>query len=1045
MDAQYLAQLFATTYNPNPNVRKAAELEIRKVSAQEGMLTALLQIIGTEAVDITIRQACAVYLKNRVQRAYFIDPARPRPDQTPIPTSDRAAIKESILSLIITAPSRPIRVQLASCLKTLVSNDFPEQWPGLLDNVTSLFSSEDMRSVYGGLVAHLEIIKACRYRLQDELVPKFVPQTLPSLVALGSKFASNPSPESAECLHVILKTYYNSTSTTLSQHQQSPQSIVPWGQLFFQVVNMQLPAGVALSNDLDEREKDPWWKAKKWAYATLNRLFDRYGNPSQLPSTMKEYKPFAEHFVTAFAPEIFKTYLHQVELYISKQTWLSKRCLNLIFSFFASCVKPKSTWQMLKPHVDTLVSSFIFPQLCFDDERMELWNTDPVEYVRFTIDEFDTFTSPASAATSFLLALAQNRTKTTFMSILAFINNVLGGSSTPNQKYGALNMTVALGGSMMRHSAVKPNMENFLQSHVLPEFQSPHGFMRAIACDVVGTLERFDLEWAKPENLEAHLRAVTAALDDSELAVRVAAALALTHMVRHEPVRQVLSPGIGKIMQDLFKLSDETDLDMLTEAMETYIEVFQDELLPVAAELTARLCESYVRLMGEQVQQQGDVSNLDDIAETISQVEDDKTFALMGVTKTIQTIISALQSVENSREALLRVQEHVVTIVKLTLENKAIDLYDNTYELVDALTFNLRHISPSMWSIYELTYALFKGDAVDYFEDMLPSLDNFISFGKDTFIQRPEYVRMALDIYNTAMTSSQLGESDRVNGCKLAESILLNLRGHIDEALPSIMATAVTVWSQPPQTKALRLASLEVLVNSVLYNPVLALQILENQGAGALRTFFDKWFVILQSEAGLPRVHDKKLSIFALCALLEMDPSAVPATLHEGWAGIVGAILNVFKGLPKAVAAREALIDAFEPDTEDIDEAIENLPMGDNDEEDVFDEDTAYLEMLAQEGARLRAKHSKPAENEDSDNESFEDDSIDEELGFETPLDRVDPYVTFKRALTTFQMSNSASYQAATTSLGPELQTVLMEVMATAEAKEAGVVVVPSS
>jgi hypothetical protein len=31
MDLQSLSNLFATTYNPDPNVRKAAELQIRKV------------------------------------------------------------------------------------------------------------------------------------------------------------------------------------------------------------------------------------------------------------------------------------------------------------------------------------------------------------------------------------------------------------------------------------------------------------------------------------------------------------------------------------------------------------------------------------------------------------------------------------------------------------------------------------------------------------------------------------------------------------------------------------------------------------------------------------------------------------------------------------------------------------------------------------------------------------------------------------------------------------------------------------------------------
>ena len=64
---------------------------------------------------------------------------------------------------------------------------------------------------------------------------------------------------------------------------------------------------------------------------------------------------------------------------------------------------------------------------------------------------------------------------------------------------------------------------------------------------------------------------------------------------------------------------------------------------------------------------------------------------------------------------------------------------------------------------------------------MLPSLDNFVSFGTDVFKARADYRQMVLDIYVTCMGSPQLGENDRVNGCKLAESILLNLRGHVDD------------------------------------------------------------------------------------------------------------------------------------------------------------------------------------------------------------------------------------------------------------------------
>lgn len=60
-----------------------------------------------------------------------------------------------------------------------------------------------------------------------------------------------------------------------------------------------------------------------------------FGNPSQLPSPLKDdYGAFADHFVSAFAPEIFKTYLQQVQLFVAGQAWLSKKCQYLIFQFF---------------------------------------------------------------------------------------------------------------------------------------------------------------------------------------------------------------------------------------------------------------------------------------------------------------------------------------------------------------------------------------------------------------------------------------------------------------------------------------------------------------------------------------------------------------------------------------------------------------------------------------------------------------------------------------------------------------------------------------
>jgi hypothetical protein len=64
---------------------------------------------------------------------------------------------------------------------------------------------------------------------------------------------------------------------------------------------------------------------------------------------------------------------------------------------------------------------------------------------------------------------------------------------------------------------------------------------------------------------------------------------------------------------------------------------------------------------------------------------------------------------------------------------------------------------------------------------MFNVLDNFVSFGGEMFAINDNYRKMLVDIYETVMMSTLLGAEDRCSGCKLGESMLLSLRGNIDE------------------------------------------------------------------------------------------------------------------------------------------------------------------------------------------------------------------------------------------------------------------------
>ncbi|KAG8955960.1 hypothetical protein FRC04_006408 [Tulasnella sp. 424] len=1067
MDAQVLTNLFATTFSADANARKAAEVEIKNAGQQEGMISALLQIVANNNVDLTTRQAMVVWLKNRVVNGYAKD------SSTPIPASDRVAVKHGIVPLLIAAPARGIRVQFAAIVKAIINEDFPDQWPELLPTTASLLTSEDLAAVYGGLLIILEIVKSYKYKTptKEKIFLQFVEQTFPTLVSLGQKFTSaNPpiSPlEGAEFLHIILKSYVTSIYSGISKHQQTPESIVPWGTLLFQVINMQLPAGTVLPGDKTDWEKHAWWKAKKWAYRTLNRLFERYGNPTHIPKPMKkQYGEFAKNFVTTFAPEIFGVYLKQIELFIENQVWMSEKCLNLVFNFFGYCVKPKTTWEMLKPHAQTLVSRLVFPQLRFDHTKAELYEHDPVEYVRESSEDFEDYGSPRAAAVGFVHTLATTRTKTAFMGILELVNQALkgtGAAPAPEDKYAALQIVIALAETIMKNEEVKPAMETFVVSYVLPEFTSNVGFMREIACQVVERLSAWNFEWKDPKNHEATFRALVAAMNDPDLPVRVQAALALGTILHDTDVRQALLPNLSQIMQDLFKLADETDLDALSNCMETFIEEFKDELLPVAPQLVARLCESYTRVLGEQAAKADAEAEAGDLETDASKLDtDDKTMALMGITKTIATVLACFDETEEVDSRFLEIQELIIPIVIETLKSQVIELYDQAWEFVDNLTFRCRKIVPNMWPIFKITYDLFKGPALDYLDEMLPPLCNFLMFGKEAFIQNPEYIRMALDIFITSLTNEHLGDIDAINGFKLVEAVLLNLKGHVNDAIPTIINATVTRMAKS-ESPNLQISGLDTIINSIYYNPVLTLQALE-QAQGGSRAFFDKWFVAMNDPKGLPRVHDKKLSILALCELLKMDTNAVPPALKEGWSGLVAGTLAIFKDLPEAEDRRAALLEEYEDDSseEDMEEDLVVGPPADDEDGDVFDEETAYLDMLAEEHARLRAKQAKRIaklsqsvegsigadDDEDGEyvpSESGSDESeetVPEDFSIETVIDEIDCYSFFKQTLTGLQTSNPALYQAVTTSLNVDQQTELMEVMNHEEEAE---VVVPSS
>ena len=489
-----VCQVFQATLSPHENVRKQAEEQLKQLEHAPGYLQIVLQIVAKGDVDVSIRQAAAIYFKNQITRVWDPYPSL-RQSMPQLNENERQEIRNHLVAALGALPPN-MRKSIDAALATILSADYPEKWPAFKQHCVEYLSSNDLKVVAGGLRGTYEIVKIFRWRTAEKRGPllQVIAELFPKILQIATSLQSHNDEEMADMLRICLKIYYGAIQFDMASELQESENLVPWGQLFLSIIQKQVPRV-----DVDDLPTNVWWKAKKKAYQCLNKIFARYGNPALLAKRSK-HGAFAKMFITNFAPNIFQVYLGELEKHVNKQVIMAPKTLYFAITFLGDSLRHKITWALLKPHVSTVVSQVIFPLLCFSEADEEQWEADPIEFVQTFVDAFNDYGSPVAAATNLLTELVQYRKKPCFVNILSFIHDILSATDAANldkarasQKYGALYMLECLSGDILAPmSPMRDQFEAFFQKYVCPEFASQLGFMRARACRFFVKMSNFE-------------------------------------------------------------------------------------------------------------------------------------------------------------------------------------------------------------------------------------------------------------------------------------------------------------------------------------------------------------------------------------------------------------------------------------------------------------------------------------------------------------------------------------------------------------------------
>lgn len=1006
MDTNALHNCFEGTLQADANVRMQAELQLKEAEKQPGFINSCLDIVIEPRVSDQVKSAAAVYLKNRIAKGWC--PMSTTDDE--IDNDEMPVFRDRIVPALVQSSS-PSRQVLLKILNIIVNRDFPAKWPNLLDVTLSLFQTNNIHSVRVGLSCLLEVCKYFRWSTNEDKdnLDRIIDSSFPGVLEIGNSLLNETSLAAGEMLRDVLKIYKFATYQTLPVALQQEKNLADWGNLMLSVIRKDLPEDVMKLSE-EDRDQNAWVKCKKWAYANLYRLFYRYAVPRKTRTTTN-YDQFGQVFIAKFLPEILKAYFEQVDHWVQKKVWLSDASLFNILAFLEECISHKDTWALLKPHTDTIVTHVVFPLLCTTDADLEIFETDPSEYIHKHIDIYDESSTPDVAATNFLVTLIRKRSNHTLHPLLTFVQGIVNQHianvadlDLARQQEAALRIMGSISHMVLsKKSPIANDMEPFIAQYVFPDFTSPHGFLRARACEF---LNRYaDVEFKNAENISIAYTSIFNCLDDENLPVQIEAVLALQPMVHHDGIRASLSERIPEVMTRLLDMANKVDNDTISGVISEFVEVFSEQLTPFAVDLAQRMSEQIFRLLKELVEQQGlDFSsgNYENYA------NEDKTMTALGLLSTMSTLLLALDNVSS---VVLQIETILEPIISFILKNSLSDFFAEAFGLIENCTYCLKSVSPTMWKLLGEIHAVYKDEALDYISEMYPSLDNYLQYGTSEISASQPLQAIFFDIFTTTIsTSARLGTDERIIACNIAQKMLLSLNGKIDNFVPEFLESASTLLSSEDdklKNQSYVVNLLEVILASLVYNAQATVRFLESKNA--TESFFQLWFQKMES---FTRVYDLKLVILSMLALFQVPDNELPASLQGNLGQISKGMVSVIKKYPEAVKNREELDKEYDSNIYSGDDGdLYEDKWNELEDEDVEEEVSTqeYLDYIETAGA--------------SDKFSafdFGDDELDEEPLSESVLDKIDPNLMIKDTFSALKNSNPDRYHILTKDYTPE-------------------------
>jgi|TARA_B100001142_G_scaffold315317_1_gene353772 importin-7 len=478
--------------------------------------------------------------------------------------------------------------------------------------------------------------------------------------------------------------------------------------------------------------------------------------------------------------------------------------------------------------------------------------------------------------------------------------------------------------------------------------------------------------------------------------VKVDATTALGSFVEAAEDIEQLKPILPQLLDEFFKLMNEVESEDLVFTLETIVEKFGEDIAPYALGLAQNLAAAFWKLTNSQDDKDDDDMN--------------GALACVGCLRAIATI---LESISTLPHLYGQIEPTLMPILRKMLTQEGYDVYEEILEICSYITYYSPTVTPAMWELWPIMFDALESWGIQYFENVLVPLDNYISRGTEHFLAAPRYRDDVLRLCGTVILANEFPEPECIPAPKLMECVLQNCRGRVDDVVPGYLAVAL---ERLPRCKGKYLKDLliQVVANCLYYDAPLTLRTLEKNGK--TNDALSAWFAMLSARTPNgkrkhhKREHDKKVCALGLTALLRAPAEAMPPAVAQGLGSITSVLVALLDDLKTQMTERKEMEENGYRghgfwgggDTDDEGEYVDE-DLGDGGDDDPEDEkeplDEEALRALAMKARKFGQFDPRGGDDDDDDDDSDDDGMLTDDECVTSPMDDVDAFVAFEETM----------------------------------------------